>query len=404
MVWLVGRERGVKGEVMSYPVLFVDDEKNVLDAYKRSLRKVFNISTALGGNEALDVMRANGPFSVVVSDMQMPEMNGVEFLSHSRKLFPNTVRIMLTGNADQQTAIDAINHGDIYRFVNKPCPPAQMADILKIGIRQYQLITAEKEILEKTLKGSIQTLSQALALSKPEVFGRTDQIKKLVKQCAAKLGQKSLWEYETLAMLCQIGYVSLPDAIVQKVVHGQPLCEDQQAQFARHAVIGSELLSKIPRLDRIAKAVKYQDKHFDGSGTPSDDVAGNDIPLGARILKVVLDYQRFETGSNDSHLALSKLASNSDAYDPGVLKIFSSMIEESHQATITEISISTLQNGMILAEDIKTPQGILLVGKGQEVTPSVNERLVNFWRNGTIAERINVYTKESPQHSDEILH
>jgi len=140
---------------MSVKILCVDDESNVLEAYQRNLRKRFTIDTALGGEPALALIASQGPYAVIVTDMQMPGMDGVEFLTRAQQKAPDTVRLMLTGNADQKTAVEAVNKGHVFQFLNKPCPPEMLAVALENGIKQYRLITAEREVLEYTLNGSI---------------------------------------------------------------------------------------------------------------------------------------------------------------------------------------------------------------------------------------------------------
>ena len=135
---------------MSDKILFVDDEENILQSIKRELRKRFEVFTACGGTEALDVLRKDGPFAVIVSDMRMPVMDGIQLLTTVKDIYPETVRLMLTGNADQETAIEAVNKGAIFRFLNKPCPTPTLAMALALAVRQYRLITAEKELLNKT--------------------------------------------------------------------------------------------------------------------------------------------------------------------------------------------------------------------------------------------------------------
>ena len=142
-------------------VLFVDDEVRVLQAYKRALRKIFSIDTATGGQQALELVDSRGPYAVIVADMRMPGMTGVQLLAEMRNRAPNTVRIMLTGNSDQQTAIDAVNEGDVFRFLNKPCSPENVGRAVAAGINHYRLATAEQDLLEKTLSGSIEMLSDA---------------------------------------------------------------------------------------------------------------------------------------------------------------------------------------------------------------------------------------------------
>ena len=138
---------------MTNKILFVDDEQHILTSYRRIFRKDYQISSALGPELALDIIQEKGPFAIVISDMRMPVMNGVQLLSKIKELSPDTVRIMLTGFADFNTAMEAVNEGNIFRFLTKPCPPDTLQKVIKDALRQYQLIKVEQELLNKTLKG-----------------------------------------------------------------------------------------------------------------------------------------------------------------------------------------------------------------------------------------------------------
>jgi signal transduction histidine kinase len=140
---------------MSEKILCVDDEPNILEAYQRALRREFEIEIALGGEQGLAAVESRGPFAVIVSDMRMPGMDGVQFLSKVKEKAPDSIRIMLTGYADQHTAIEAVNEGNIFRFLTKPCPPEVLAKALGAGIQQYRLAMAEKNLLEWMLSGNI---------------------------------------------------------------------------------------------------------------------------------------------------------------------------------------------------------------------------------------------------------
>src|ERR1700691_3098843 len=136
---------------MNDQILCVDDDANILAGFQRSLRKEHALDVALGGAAGLAMMREKGPYSVVVADMQMPGMSGIQFLQEAERLSPDSVRLMLTGNADQKTAMDAVNQGHVFRFLTKPRPAAELAGALKAGLKQYRLVTAERELLENTL-------------------------------------------------------------------------------------------------------------------------------------------------------------------------------------------------------------------------------------------------------------
>ena len=135
---------------MNAKLLFVDDDESLLASYKRQLRKQFQIETAVGGREALELIEQNGPYAVIVSDYRMPFMDGIEFLARVREIAPDTVRIMLTGSGDMQAAIQAVNEGNIFRFLTKPCSIDVQGESLNTGIEQYQQITRERDYNKKT--------------------------------------------------------------------------------------------------------------------------------------------------------------------------------------------------------------------------------------------------------------
>src|SRR5207253_10506440 len=158
---------------MTTKILFLDDDGNLLSAVQRSLRKQFSIDTASQGAAALRQLVDAGPYAVVVADMQMPEMNGLEFLKKAQAAAPDTVRLMLTGNADQKTAVDAVNDGHVFRFLSKPCPPPTLVPALEAGLKQYRLIIAERELLENTLGGAVKVLIEILSVTDPVTFQRS---------------------------------------------------------------------------------------------------------------------------------------------------------------------------------------------------------------------------------------
>src|ERR1700735_5369190 len=156
---------------MTNRILCVDDEPNILLAFARQLRK-YEIVTALGPELGLKTVEEQGPFAVVVSDLRMPRMSGVQFLTKVKELSPDTVRIMLTGHGDLSAAAEAVNQGSIFRFLLKPCPTEVLSGALEAGLEQYRLVNAERQLLEQTLRGSVEVLSEILSLSNQEAFGQ----------------------------------------------------------------------------------------------------------------------------------------------------------------------------------------------------------------------------------------
>jgi response regulator RpfG family c-di-GMP phosphodiesterase len=375
---------------MENQILLVDDDKNILEAYKRSLRKQFQLSTASGGREALNMIDNEGPFAVVVSDMRMPEMDGVQFLMQLREKAPDTVRMMLTGNADQQTAIDAVNKGDIFKFLTKPCAPELIQNALQSGIEQYRLIRAERELLEHTVRGGVSALVEVLALARPLVFGRATRVKNLVIACAEELGVEADWQLETTALLSLIGTISLTDDIVEKALSGAPLQEHEREQFRQYPQLGKALIGKIPRMEAVAEGIGLQLKNFDGSGYPKNEIKGEDIPLAARLVKVILRYDALDQLGHSPSTAMGYLSNHLDMYDPEIINALSQVVSKGQKSEVFETELNLVTDELFLAEDVITVDGTLLVCKGQRLTESVQNRLLNFSENQKIHDKVLV--------------
>jgi len=381
---------------MTEKILLVDDEPNVLQGYKRSLRSQFEMDTALGGEEALEAIHSQGPYAVVVSDMQMPKMNGIQLLTRVKKMVPDTVRIMLTGNSDQETAVNAINEGNIFRFMTKPCSGEQMGVVLNSGIEQYRLITAERELLEQTLNGSITMLTEILSLFHPELFGRSTHIRDLIRTLSKSLNIPSSWDMEAACMLSQIGYLGLPPDVLLKVQKGENLSKEEEDVHKLVPEIGGHLLVNIPRLTSVSKIVLYQNKCFDGSGFPDNSVKGNDIPLGARILKILSDLLKLEETGIPRNSAIAQLQERKSWYDPQILKKVSSIFwqEEKSESvpgkTFIPVLVKGLRAGDIIRSDIKTSDGTLLLKSGQSLSMVQLVRIRNCGKIRQIIEPIQV--------------
>ena len=384
---------------MKEQILFVDDDPNILQAYRRRLQKVVRVETAQGGQEGLKSIREKGPFAVVVADMHMPSMNGIQFLTEVKELAPETVRMMLTGNADLDVATRAVNEGSIFRFLTKPCPADVMGKALVDGIGQYRLIRAEKELLEETLNGTVELLAEILSLADPESFGRAVQLREFAKEMGAELGVESMWEIETGAMLSQIGYVTLPNDLVHKARAGEGLSDEERQLFVRAPEMCNELLERIPRLDPVAKIVLYQRKNYDGTGFPPGGPAQAELPIGARILHVLLDLLDLEAANNTRNQALKAMEQRQGCYDPKVFaaarKLFTKTAKEAGAEMDLTVSIrpASLQVGDKLFDDLKTLDNRLLIRAGEVVTEPTLIRIKNYLRLVGLHEPIRVKRK-----------
>ncbi len=377
-------------------ILFVDDDADILAAFQRILRKEFRIDTALGGEAALDLCASRPPYSVVVADMQMPGMNGIDFLIQLEKNFPDTVRIMLTGNADQKTARDAVNKGHIFRFLTKPCPPEELIPTLKAGLKQYQLITAERDVLEKTLNGSAKVLADILSVHDPVSFGLGNRLREYMRAFANSLKLKQTWDLELGALLSQIGCVSIPQGVLEKSRCDAFLSATEKDVLARIPQIGFDLLSNIPRLESVAQIILYQHKNFDGSGFPNNPVAGESIPVGARILRVLHGLLLHEARHQSKEKALELMTRAAGLYDPKVLEAVAASFDicltpSDEDRPARAVPLREVRVGNVLKSTAHTKDGVPIAPAGSRVTPILLARLRNFDELNELAEPLLIF-------------
>jgi len=370
-------------------ILLVDDDYNILAAYKRHLFKKFEVVTAESGTDGLVLLKEQGPFSVVVSDFRMPEIDGIQFLSAVRKAAPDTVRVMLTGQADMKAAIDAINKGNLFRFLTKPCPIEDLIKTLNDAVEQYQLIISERELLEKTLKGSIKILMDILSLVNPVAFSQSSRIRNMSRKLAVRLNVENSWQVELAAMLSQIGCVTIPGDILEKRYKGQELTVQEKEIYLSHPQAGKKLLVNIPRLEEIAEAISCQEELYDVRGFSSDRPRG--IPLASRILKAVLDYDVLLATGKTPVKSVEAMRSRDGFYDPSVLDALETEANNIKEGFIIRaMFVKDILPGMVLSDDIKDKAGSVLIPKGNEISEVIKARLINFASFGNVVEPIKI--------------
>ncbi|OVE75829.1 hypothetical protein BVX97_03175 [bacterium E08(2017)] len=368
-------------------VLCVDDEESVLQGFKRNLRKAVELDTATSPEQGLAAIRDGDEYAVIVSDMQMPGMNGIEFLKEAQKIKPDSVRMMLTGMSDQKTAVDAVNEGAIFRFMTKPCPAEVLIPVLEAGIRQYELVTAEKELLEKTLKGSINVLVDMLSMANPAAFSRAMRIKDYVVQLTSMLELKDAWEFEVSAMLSQIGYVTIPPETMEKYMTGRELTDSEKEMLAGHSSVAKNLIGNIPRLESVAEIISTEECK------PGDiDTSAPSTETGPKILKASIAFDALLTKGESKSEALTKLRKDSVAYGSTLLDLLSKLETPDFEAVTHAVHISNLRSGNVLAEDVHAKNGMLIVAKGQQVSPALRTRLDNFAKQGAIGQEVLIHT------------
>jgi response regulator RpfG family c-di-GMP phosphodiesterase len=364
-------------------VLCVDDEPRIVDGLALHLRRDYQVLTANGAQSALQVLKDHGAPAVVVSDMRMPGMDGAAFLKHVKHLYPETTRILLTGDPGRDVAIAAVNEGQIFRYLTKPCAPDQLRMAIEAGVVHHRLLVAEKVLLQETLIGCIRALIDILAITNPVAFGRATRVKRLAADLAAAVGTKDFWQLEAAAMLSQIGYISLPTELVEKLYYGKRLTPDERVLADGAPQVAQKLLGRIPRLEAVMEILA-------ASQQVKSDVPEGLIKLGAGILRLVLEYDAQIAQGRPVHEAIAATRAQALRHDGKLVERLELLVGASVSAQqLSEVAVGDLIPGMVFVDDLRTHVGTLLVPKGFEVTETFLERMRNFGP-GILQERVRV--------------
>lgn len=368
-------------------ILCVDDEPRVVEGLVLHLRREYNVHIALSGEEALQKLKEHKRIAVIVSDMRMPGMDGATLLKRAMRSHPNITRLLLTGEPGREAAVSAVNEGQIFRFLTKPCPIEQLKSALEAAVIQHRLMNAERELLQETLIGCIQTLIDVLAITNPVAFGRASRIKRIAMEFAATLGCEGYWQLEAAAMLSQLGYLSLPVELVEKLYYGERLTPEEQTLAEGVPAVANKLLGHIVRLEPVMQILA-------AAANPNDQqlrvLGDGTIGLGGRILSLVLHYDSLVTQGNTSDVAMQAVRAKVARYSEALLDKFAQFSGTGPVTSeIREIPLQMVQPGMTIMHDLRTSMGTLLVPRGFEVSETFLQRLHNLG-SGILSEKVQV--------------
>jgi response regulator RpfG family c-di-GMP phosphodiesterase len=371
-------------------VLLVDDQPPVLEALRRQLSRKATVDTASSGDEGLQLIQRSGPYAVVISDMHMPRMNGAAFLERVREASPDSVRMILTGQAELESAIGAVNFGHIFRFLRKPCKSEELMAALASGVEQYELVTARKELLEQTLHGIVQVLVEILGLTNPLAQKRASRIARNAENICKTLAVPVPWQLQIALMLSQIGCISLPEEILSKIQAGHALSEESLSIYKSHPALAGKLLGGIPRLEPVARIIAHQLSSPDLSAQPDDLREWDAATFGAMILKLAADLDDILGTGVSLEKGAKMLVKASPGLPQGVLQAVTRLQPGIARAEQTLVKVSQLRVGMVLDEDVMSATGLRLVPKGQEITRSIMLRLQSFAEGVGVAQPFRV--------------
>lgn len=359
-------------------LLCVDDEPAILDGLRRQLRNTFRVTVANSGADGLAAIEAaSEPFMVIMSDMMMPEMNGAEFLRRARQAAPHSVRVLLTGQADIESAAAAVNGGAIARFLTKPCGGDDLLNTLLECVGQYSAALIEQDVLERTVRGAIEALAQTLALAAPAVFARVTRIQRTVATLIECTSPNDSWAIEVAVPLSQLGAVTLPEECLAQAETGTFTTPKERLMASKVPEISVGIINRIPRLEQVSQLITE-------ATTPGADM-DRTLP-GSAILRVAFDLDVIEARGSERSDAVLLLKERL----PESLHTLIDQVGAGDERPIVEIEINALVEGVQIAEDILTHNGVLLVGRGAVASPAMISRLRNCHGTGQLNESIKV--------------
>ncbi|NOZ24682.1 MAG: response regulator [Nitrospirae bacterium] len=414
-------------------VLVVDDEENILRAISRLLMdEDLDVMTATSGEEALRILGSNRDVGLIVSDQRMPGLTGVDFLEKAREIAPDTIRIMLTGYADVNAAIDAINRGGAYRYVAKPWKDEELVQIIREAAQRFCLIqenrrlsemlrqkneelrnwnaqleffvqkqtreiqknNEELQLLNKRLKqnfqNSIIAFSGLIELRDSAVRNHSRNVAEVSRKAAESLGLPGA-EIETItvaSLLHDIGKIGIPDVLLRKELGG--MSPEELKEYRLHPVRGQAAIDSIEDLREAGILIRHHHESYDGSGFP-DRLRGDRIPLGSRIIGMADAVDKAIGslyGDNAIQVALKSVKDGlGSRFDPALYRHIKASAEETYaevmiKTDVVELELhpDNLQAGMIISRDVYSGTGLLLLSKGLRLNEKNIQAIRRYYR------------------------
>ena len=359
---------------MNNKILCVDDEDSILRGFQLNLRKDFELHVASNGIEGLEVFDREGGFSVVLSDMRMPQMDGATMLGEIKKKDPEVVTVLLTGHTDFESAMSAVNSGSVFRMLAKPCPPEELINALRASVEQNDLIRSKRILLDKTLRGAVDALAHSFSIAKPLFFGRAQRVRRLSNELAELMDVPNSWRVDVASVFSQIAYITLPRSVSDDVYYKKKLSSDVKELVKQLPQDTQKVIEKIPGLEEVDEILQKVDIQY--RFDQNDDKG---VRLLASVLRVALDFDYYEELGHERHVIVKTLRERSKDYDPIVTEALAKLVDMSEQKFhFKEVSFDQLLVGMRLAEDLKIDGGFLLASSGADVDRQLLKVIMNY--------------------------
>lgn len=412
-------------------LLIVDDEPIVLAALKETLeREKYTVVATTSAQKALQILR-DREFAVIISDQRMPEMMGLDFLIESKKLRPLSSRILITAVLSLPTIVDAINKGEIFRFVAKPWLREELTATVKNAINRYELIVKNEQLTLETqrLNEQLTMANAALASQVKSLEAQKIELDRANRELATnydhslELCVRILTTYDPLlggqakamveiakkmvetehftdeerhvltasAWLCDLGLIGVPRELMRNFRNApERLSERELSTLHSHPMYSQTLASFVDTRSAVGETIRAHHERFDGQGYP-DGMSGMSIPWTARCLAVAVWF--VESGLPRDQAIEAVVAESGKALDPEAVRLFlkvTHLLQLPRQ--VKEILLDELQPGMVLANGLYSPHGLLLVGEGQTLSSAMISKIRNHNLIDPISQRLLVYS------------
>lgn len=338
----------------SRKILLVDDEQAVLDGIARRLGNDYQLTLVNAPQAALDLLADGARFPVILTDMQMPGIDGLSFIRRARDLSTGSVFLMLTGNQDLPTATRALNEGQVFRYFTKPCASQDLRAGLDAALRQWDLLQAERELLQRTFVGSVNILCDIMGIARPLLTIVNERMQRLIRSTCNSLRWHAHWEYLVAAKLALIGFVVIKPEAFANFLSGAPISSADKQLYLSALDTSARLLAKIPRLERIAAIVERMRTTDGALNTDTATDAACDVQNGGTLLGLALAHV---IGTRKYGLELERNVAAYQLYrapDEKLMELFHQHESNSRAAQhkTQQLETSKLLAGMVLAEDI----------------------------------------------------
>ncbi|MFC1606463.1 response regulator [Candidatus Latescibacterota bacterium] len=376
-------------------ILVVDDTVENIDVLNGILKEDYKIKVALNGEKALKIAESKEPPDLILLDVMMPDMDGYEVCVRlkSNSATAKIPVIFVTAKTEVEDETMGFELGAV-DYITKPVSPPTVQARVKTHIELFNSRNSIEQMLSKTLMGSIKLLSDILALANPQAFSQASRLKRYARDIAAYLKLSEVWKYEMAALLSQIGCVTIPHDILEKILADEKLTIKEKEMYKTIPVIGQDLLDNIPRLNLLAKMIGQQQETLSTVKAAEDVIKWDPIVLGGQILKVAIEYDKLISVGVAPRMAIIEMKNRGGIYPPVLLNAISETQVDLVEVTDMSVKIDELRDGMILLDDIITTSDIKLFKSGSEVTSYMLKLIQRYTKYMKIREPIRIQVVE----------